>query len=62
MARKQKLSARELAAHLMGPHDAAAQEIDPSLIAGVKVIINDEREFDGSLKTKLDRLFGSGVT
>jgi F0F1-type ATP synthase delta subunit len=62
MARKQKLSARELVAHLMGPHDAAVAEIDPSLIAGVKVIINDEREYDGSLKTKLDRLFGSGVT
>jgi F0F1-type ATP synthase delta subunit len=29
------------------------------LIAGVRVLIDDEREFDGSLKGKLDKLFAA---
>jgi F0F1-type ATP synthase delta subunit len=43
--------------HLVGPHDVVEEEIDPSLVAGMKVVVNDERVFDGSLKAKLDKLF-----
>ncbi len=32
-------------------------KINPSLIAGVRILINDERQFDGSLKRKLAELF-----
>jgi F0F1-type ATP synthase delta subunit len=59
VARKQKQSARELVKHLVGPHDAVEEAIDPSLIAGMKVTMNDEMMFDGSLKTKLEAMFGN---
>ena len=29
----------------------------PELAAGVRIVVNNEREFDGSLKRKLDKLF-----
>ena len=40
------------------PGDVVEEEIDPELVAGVKIILNDEVQFDGSLKGKLDTLFG----
>ena len=39
--------------------DVVEEKIDPSLVAGVKIIVNDERQIDGSLKGKLDKLFGN---
>ena len=39
------------------PKDVVTLRTDPGLIAGVRVVINGEREFDGSLKGKLDKLF-----
>jgi F0F1-type ATP synthase delta subunit len=41
------------------PGDVVSRRIDPRLIAGVRVLIDDEREFDGSLKGKLDKLFAA---
>ena len=38
--------------------DAVSYRTDSRLIAGVRILIDDEREFDGSLKGKLDKLFG----
>ena len=37
--------------------DIVESKINPQLIAGIKITINDERQFDGSLKRKLDKLF-----
>jgi F0F1-type ATP synthase delta subunit len=31
--------------------------VNPSLIAGVRVTIDGEHEFDGSLRGKLDKIF-----
>jgi F0F1-type ATP synthase delta subunit len=42
-----------------GPCDIVEERIDPSLVAGVRIIVDDERQFDGSLKGKLDKLFGN---
>lgn len=39
--------------------DAISYEINSRLIAGVRMLIDEEREFDGSLRGKLDKLFGS---
>jgi len=39
------------------PGDSFEEKIDPELIAGVKITVNGERQFDGSLKGKLDKLF-----
>jgi F0F1-type ATP synthase delta subunit len=35
------------------------ERIDPELIAGIRIILNDELQFDGSLKHKLNRALGS---
>lgn len=40
-------------------HDVVEEKLNPSLIAGVKITMNDEIEFDGSLQHKLDKLFST---
>ena len=37
--------------------DVVEKEINPALIAGVKVIINGEKQLDFSLKHKLEKMF-----
>lgn len=39
--------------------DVIEEKIDPELVAGVRIIVDDETQFDGSLRGKLDRLFSS---
>ena len=41
----------------LAPHDVVREKIVPDLVAGVKVVVNDEVQFDGSMKAKLDSLF-----
>jgi len=57
-------SARELTAAqekllkaFVRPGDVVERRIDPNLIAGVKVVQDDELQFDGSLRGKLDKVF-----
>jgi F0F1-type ATP synthase delta subunit len=38
-------------------HDIVHEKIDPALVAGVKIIVNDELQFDGTLHAKLNTLF-----
>jgi F0F1-type ATP synthase delta subunit len=45
--------------HLIKQGDVVEERIDPDLIAGIKIILNDELQFDGSLKNKLNRVLGS---
>jgi F0F1-type ATP synthase delta subunit len=45
--------------HFVKPGDVVEERIDPDLIAGIKIILNDEVQFDGSLKNKLSRALGS---
>ena len=59
-------SARELGAaqkatlkHFIQPGDVVEERIDPELIAGVKITVNDELQFDGSLRNKLNKALGS---
>jgi F0F1-type ATP synthase delta subunit len=42
-------------------NDIVEYEIDLELVAGVKIIVNDEMQFDGTMKAKLDSLFGAVV-
>ena len=39
------------------PGDTVEERMNPSLVAGVRVIVNDEEQFDGSFKGKMDALF-----
>ena len=33
------------------------EKINPELIAGVKIIINNSKQFDASMKSKLQKIF-----
>ena len=37
--------------------DLINEKINPELIAGVKIIINNNKQFDGSMKSKLQNIF-----
>lgn len=57
-------TAREIAGlkiklkHFFAQLDIVEEKINPELLAGVKITVNDETEFDGTLKRKIDKLFG----
>ncbi len=38
--------------------DVVEERVDASLIAGIKITLNDELQFDGSLKNKLSKALG----
>ena len=37
--------------------DVVKEKINPEIVAGIKIIINNEKQLDFSLKNKLDRIF-----
>jgi F0F1-type ATP synthase delta subunit len=37
--------------------DIVEEKINPDLIAGIKITINDEMQFDGSMSRKIKKLF-----
>jgi len=39
--------------------DVVEERIDPNLIAGIRITLNEELQFDGSLKNKLNRVLGT---
>ena len=39
--------------------DIVEEKIDPELIAGIRIILNDELQFDGSLRGKLEKIFST---
>lgn len=47
---------REIAKFLKSD-DVVEYELDPELIAGIRLVIDDEMQFDGSLRGKLDKIF-----
>lgn len=42
---------------LVKPGDATQEIVHPELIAGIRIVKDGEREFDGSLRRKMDKLF-----
>ena len=42
---------------LVRSHDVVRENVDPSLMGGVKILINEEEQFDGSLLLKINKLF-----
>lgn len=43
--------------HLIKKSDIVEEKVDPELVAGVKVTIDDSLQYDGSLRAKLNKLF-----
>ncbi|HVN26736.1 MAG TPA: F0F1 ATP synthase subunit delta [Candidatus Paceibacterota bacterium] len=46
-------------ARFLTPTDVVERITDPQLIAGVRITVNDELQFDASLKGKLDTIFNT---
>lgn len=58
-ARPLTASQESAAKNFLKSGDMVNYAIDPTLVAGVRIIMNDETQFDGSLKSKLDTLFNA---
>ncbi len=56
-ARGLKQPPRALLKNFAKPEDEVYGVIMPELVAGVKIMVDGEAQFDGSLKGKIDRMF-----
>ena len=56
-ARKLTPAQRKSVEQFLKSGDIIEERIDPDLVAGLRIIINDEMQFDGSLRKKLNTLF-----
>jgi len=52
-----KMSVKDYFRNVINEGDFTLEKINQDLIAGVKIIINENRQLDFSLKNKLDRIF-----
>ncbi len=43
--------------NFLKPNDSIEEKINPELVAGIKITVNDEVQFDGSLERKMQKLF-----
>lgn len=55
-ARKVAPAQKKMLEGIADSGDIIKEKISPELIAGVKIIINDSRQFDGSLQKKLQEI------
>lgn len=55
-ARKTTASQNKLLENFVKKGDIVNEKINPELIAGIKIIINDSKQFDGSLQSKLQKI------
>lgn len=56
-ARELKAPPRALLKNFAKPEDEVHGEIQPELIAGIKIMVDGQLQFDGSMKGKIDRMF-----
>ncbi|KKQ23238.1 MAG: hypothetical protein US35_C0006G0005 [Parcubacteria group bacterium GW2011_GWA2_37_10] len=56
-ARKIKAKQKELVNSILQKGDIVEEKINKDLLAGIKIIINGEKQFDASLKSKLQKIF-----
>ena len=55
-ARKSTSSQQKMLEKFVKSGDVVKEKINPELIAGIKIIINDSRQLDGSLQSKLQQI------
>jgi len=55
-ARKMTAGQKKLLRDFVREGDVVKEKIDPELIAGIKIIINDSRQFDSSMQSKLQNI------
>jgi len=58
-ARELNTKQKEAVKKFIKAGDVVVERIDPELIAGIRIILNDELQFDGSLKNKLNKALGN---
>jgi F0F1-type ATP synthase delta subunit len=58
-ARPLEISNRNLLSEIATAKDAVTLRVNPDLVAGVRIFIDEEMEFDGSLKGKLDKMLSA---
>jgi len=56
-ARRIKAKQKELVDSILQKGDVVEEKINKDLLAGIKIIINGEKQFDGSMRKKLNNLF-----
>jgi F0F1-type ATP synthase delta subunit len=56
-ARKLNAAQEKEVAKFLKADDVVEYTIDPAIIAGIRLVVNDEMQFDGSLRGKLDKVF-----
>lgn len=57
VARKLNKDNREMLNDLAEDSDLIEEKINPDLIAGIKIIVNEEKQFDQSVLNKLKKIF-----
>jgi len=55
-ARRIKPKQKELVNSILQKGDIVAERINKDLLAGIKIIINESRQFDGSMRKKLQNI------
>ena len=55
-ARKTAAGQKKIMDSLVEKGDVVKEKINPELIAGIKIIINDSRQFDSSMQSKLNKI------
>lgn len=58
-ARPLKKPAATLLKNFLKEGDVVQEKVNPELVAGMRITLDDELQFDGSLKGKLDKLFAN---
>lgn len=56
-ARKMTASQKKLMADFVKDGDLLKEKINPEIIAGIKIIINNSKQFDASMQSKLQKIF-----
>jgi F0F1-type ATP synthase delta subunit len=56
-ARKMTAGQKKLLNDFVKEGDIANEKINPELIAGIKIIINESMQFDASMQSKLQKIF-----
>ena len=56
-ARKITASQKKILEGVVKKGDLVKEKINPELIAGIKIIINNSKQFDSSMKSKLQNIF-----
>ena len=55
-ARKMTVGQKKLMDGFINEGDVVKEKIDPDLIAGIKIIINDAKQYDASMQNKLNNI------